>query len=578
MENKPFVEFTSFKYANLKPIVMKNIYLFSGILLLAIVYTSCEKVLASPATSTKDSITVFCSQELSTLTNKWATEYFNSNPETRIKVVTLNESGSAVSYSGGALSFVTQKDYTSNGNDELWKVLVGRDVMVPVINSNNPFITSLFEKGITADELSMVFTDPSIVPWGMILGNKQNNAVTTYILDNQEVRLNLAKFLNTDAVSLSAQAKKSGSELVSAVQKDPYAIGFCRLSDILDSKTQQIAENISLIPIDRNANGKVDFSENIYQDLGTFSRGVWIGKYPKALYSSIYSVSATKPSKEKEVAFLKWVLTDGQQFVAPSGYTDLAVNERKSKADDLTITQIDLLANNTESSNLKMILLILGITVVASFGIDAVLRYRKNLNLTGFTNPTGLRPDRLDVPAGLYYDKSHTWAFMEKDGMVKIGVDDFLQHVTGTITQIKMKKAGEKISKGDQILSLIHKGKQLNIYAPVSGTIREFNEFLKSDSTLVNTSPYSEGWVYVIEPTNWLRDIQFLSMAEKYKIWLKEESSRLKDFIAEFIKPGTTEYAHVILQDGGELKDQVLADLAPEIWEEFQTNFLDNAK
>ncbi len=35
---------------------------------------------------------------------------------------------------------------------------------------------------------------------------------------------------------------------------------------------------------------------------------------------------------------------------------------------------------------------------------------------------------------------------------------------------------------------------------------------------------------------------------------------------------------NVILQDGGQLTDNVLADLGPEVWEDFQTNFIDKSK
>jgi hypothetical protein len=34
----------------------------------------------------------------------------------------------------------------------------------------------------------------------------------------------------------------------------------------------------------------------------------------------------------------------------------------------------------------------------------------------------------------------------------------------------------------------------------------------------------------------------------------------------------------VVLQDGGELRDGVLTDKAPEVWEEFQTKFIDTAR
>ena len=79
----------------------------------------------------------------------------------------------------------------------------------------------------------------------------------------------------------------------------------------------------------------------------------------------------------------------------------------------------------------------------------------------------------MKFPGGLFFDKSHTWIFMEKNGQVRIGIDDFLQHVTGPITRVKLKKPGDRIVKGEAFMSLIQRGKQLEIQSPVSGIIRE---------------------------------------------------------------------------------------------------------
>jgi hypothetical protein len=67
-------------------------------------------------------------------------------------------------------------------------------------------------------------------------------------------------------------------------------------------------------------------------------------------------------------------------------------------------------------------------------------------------------------------------------------------------------------------------------------------------------------------------------MAEKYSRWIKTEFSRVKDFIANAVRPGTSEFAPIVLQDGGHLKDGILAEFGPAIWEDFQTNFLDTYK
>ena len=163
---------------------------------------------------------------------------------------------------------------------------------------------------------------------------------------------------------------------------------------------------------------------------------------------------------------------------------------------------------------------------------------------------------------------------MDKDGLVKVGIDDFLQHVTGPLTRIKMKSPGERIRKGKLAVSIIQDGKQLDINAPVSGTIRDFNKTLRTNTSIINSSPYTEGWVYTIEPTNWIKEVQFLIMGNTYKEWLKSEFRRLKEFLMDSGRPGMVEYAHV-LQDGGELKSSILEDLGPETWEDFQTDFID---
>ena len=81
-----------------------------------------------------------------------------------------------------------------------------------------------------------------------------------------------------------------------------------------------------------------------------------------------------------------------------------------------------------------------------------------------------------------------------------------------------------------------------------------------------------------MEPKNWLREVQFMLMGEKYVEWLKDEFARLKDFITATIRSNNMAYAHVVLQDGGELTDNLLADMDPKVWEDFQTQFIDSSR
>jgi len=346
--------------------------------------------------------------------------------------------------------------------------------------------------------------------------------------------------------------------------------------------TNELTENIRILPIDKNKNGRIDNFENIYTNLNAFTRGVWIGKYPRDLSGSIFAVSSSKPLDKNTLAFLTWVLADGQQFLKINGYSNLASIEKQANIDDLAGTEVTVAQTNNKPLTAQMLLLILLTVVITASMIALLVRYFRNkkspVSDEDFNFTPAFDENSVLAPKGLYFDKTHTWAFMEKDGMVKVGIDDFLQHITGALTRLKMKEPGEKVRKGEKILTIIRYGKQLDIYAPISGTIREQNKKLLADSSIINDSPFAEGWVYVIEPTNWLREIQFLFMGENYREWLQDEFTRLKDFFAASARSNSLVYQHIILQDGGELTDNVLADLEPEVWEDFPTKFIDASK
>ncbi len=282
-------------------------------------------------------------------------------------------------------------------------------------------------------------------------------------------------------------------------------------------------------------NGRVDNFENIYQNLQAFTRGVWIGKYPENLSGNVYAVSENKPTDENTLAFLTWLTTDGQQFLNSNGFCDLANIQKQSNLlalanPEITVAQPD----KTETAGLWVIILISILTL--GFVVTAVvLKSRSKKSQVSdeiITINSSLDENSIEAPKGIFFDKTHTWAFMEKNGSVKVGIDDFLQHITGKLTRIVMKAPGEKIRRGEKLLTINRNGKQLDIYSPVSGMIKEQNNLLNKASDKINTSTYSDGWIYTIEPLNWMREIQFMFMADKYKEWLRDEFIRLKDFFA----------------------------------------------
>jgi glycine cleavage system H lipoate-binding protein/ABC-type phosphate transport system substrate-binding protein len=533
--------------------------------------------------SSSDSIKILSSPDLYNLSVKWAEEYGRVNPEAKIEIINASDNKITDHKINKASFGIVSDNYVSElGNESIWRIVIGRDIIIPVINSKNPYMGEISKQGISPEVLSHFITNSDSRTWGALLKSNKNTPANYFWIDNELVIKGLSKFLRVDNLKENGFKVENGKEMISAIQKDPGAIGFCKMVDILDFNSQSILENITMLPIDRNANGIIDYNEKIYDDFNALSRGVWIGKYPKELFGNIYSVSSKQPENETEVAFLKWILNDGQQFLYASGYSDLLVSERLTTADKFSTAKIYAGSNAAQNSPFRAILFIIIILVVAFIIADALVRYFSRQKIAETIHGNALQPvlneNTLVVPNGLYFDKTHTWAFMEQDGIVKVGIDDFLQHITGNVTRIKMKKQGEKVKKGEQILTIIQNGKQLNLYAPISGTIREQNNILETNSSILNSSPYNDGWVYKIEPTNWLRENQLLFMAEKQKQFIKNEFLRLKDFLAVALNSDKDISAQFIMQDGGELREGILSNLGPKVWEDFQTKFIDPSK
>lgn len=530
-----------------------------------------------------DTLRIMSTPDLYALASTWADEYSTVTAGMRVKVIMASDNKEIEDFiRRGMFGFVSARNYPGIRNEPGWNTVVGRDIIVPVINNQNPALENINQRGVSADMLLRVMNSKSSEKWNSIVPDSENRPVNYYWFKDESIIAGLTGFLGADKINLAGKEVTDGEALIAAIRKDPYGIGFCKLTAVADFKNQTLADGLSLLPIDKNKNGTLDYSENIYGDFNQLLRGIWIGKFPRPLYSNIYAACINQPEGEASVAFLKWVLTDGQKFLYDNGYNDLLLTERQKSVDRLYETKVYTTVLSEARSPFVVLLFQFAAALIIVMAISRVIRYvRRSESTSAISLPQSDKvfgEYAVVIPQGLYFDKTHTWAFMEQDGMVKLGIDDFLQHITGRITRVKMKKDGSKVQKGEQMLSLIQNGKHLDLYAPVSGIIREHNSVLETNSGLINSSPYNEGWVYKIEPLNWHRENQLLFYAEKYRQYLTQEFSRLKDFLTTVLNAGNEKYSHAVLQDGGEVSDGVLSQMGPEVWEDFQTNFIDISK
>jgi len=180
----------------------------------------------------------------------------------------------------------------------------------------------------------------------------------------------------------------------------------------------------------------------------------------------------------------------------------------------------------------------------------------------------------LRIPKGLFFSKNHTWAYLERSGNAKVGLDDFLLHITGEIKFINMKHKGDFMFKGELMAQIDQDGKTLDLTSPISGKIMKANSAIIDNPEIVNEDPYGDGWVYLIQPTDWVMETNSYYLSENAVAWSKRELIRFKDFLGETMRKYSPETSMLILQDGGELRDKPLSELPGEVWHDFQKSFL----
>lgn len=182
----------------------------------------------------------------------------------------------------------------------------------------------------------------------------------------------------------------------------------------------------------------------------------------------------------------------------------------------------------------------------------------------------------LNIPQGIHFNRNHTWAHLGESGAARVGLDDFLQHVIGDLQLSGMKGAGDPIRKGELLAEIEQEGKKLKVFSPISGVVLETNAMLDEDPDLINEDPYQKGWLYQIKPSNWIKDTSSCLLADKASEWSEKEITRFKDFLSMgAMRKYSTEPAMLVLQDGGEIVDNVLSELPEEVWHDFQEEFLD---
>lgn len=556
----------------------KSIYLITAMVVTAFIVVATASA-AEQNKSPQVELQVICSSDLASLGSDVAAAYSQENHGVAVKYTEAGtESLNDFMKYPGRIAVLDSRSLSHLNTKDLRIFTIGREVFVPVMNQGNPWLQQIKETGISPEEFSRAYCAKENLAWSSLVDEGSNAKLNAYRISDASFEKYLSDFLRVSDENLGGKILGSCEDVMHAVSADRYGIGFCKLSQ-LQGMGGINTNNVCAVPIDINENSRIDQFEAYFGSVDDLARGVWIGKYPTSLTSRIYVVYNQRLSGENETAFIKWLVSDGQAYFNDYGLSTLLEREQYSILAGLDSQPAGVPVADQGLNKSSVFIVVLSFIFGGLLLVFFVLRIfdsNKNAEEKGIirVSPGAFRSEPVGVPGGYFFDKSHTWAFMEKSGDISVGIDDFLQHVTGRVTKVELRQPGEKVNKGETIFSLIQNGKTLEIKSPITGIIKEKNQKLKENAGLLNTSPYGEGWLYVLEPLNWQIEMKTFLMSEKYKEWVKAELTRLKDFMMTALQPLSS--TKIVLQDGGEIKAALMEQLGPEAWEEFQTGFLKN--
>jgi len=135
-----------------------------------------------------------------------------------------------------------------------------------------------------------------------------------------------------------------------------------------------------------------------------------------------------------------------------------------------------------------------------------------------------------EIPTDRAYDREHhMWAQLDPaSGYVFIGIDMLGLAALGDLAYVTLKDVGKSVKRGDSLGTLEAAKMTGDLIAPVGGVIVARNDRTVNNPALVNQSPYVDGWLVVIRPSDWENESAQLVAGRDLPAWVESEVQRYK--------------------------------------------------
>ncbi len=128
-----------------------------------------------------------------------------------------------------------------------------------------------------------------------------------------------------------------------------------------------------------------------------------------------------------------------------------------------------------------------------------------------------------EYPDNLHYTKDHEW--IRVDGETgAIGITDFAQEQLGDVVHVQLPRVGEKFEAHATFGEVESVKTFSELFIPVSGEVVEVNEALADAPELVNTSPYTDGWMIKVKISD-PNEVHSLLSSSEYEDFVESQKS-----------------------------------------------------
>ncbi len=298
-----------------------------AVLVAGLILGGCSR--AKPAPRTKaltGTIRVSGAWALYPMMVRWAEEFNKVHPKVRVEV-SAGGAGKGVTDALGGLVDIGMVSREIRPEEEqrggFW-VPVVKDAVLPVANASNPVAQDLATRGLSQDQFAELWLSEKEVTWGSLVGAPEvKDKVRVFTRsDACGAAETWAKYLGKAQEDLQGLGIFGDPGIAQAVQKEPLGIGFNNLNYAYDTKTDQPIPGLLPVPIDINANRRIDPSEDFYATRLQLKQAIADGRYPSPPARDLNLLTKGKPTGIAR-DFLRWILTDGQRYADETGYVSL---------------------------------------------------------------------------------------------------------------------------------------------------------------------------------------------------------------------------------------------------------------